>query len=347
MDLKLYLVALFTAFIVTYMSTPLSKWISIKIGAVAYPRARDMHTKPTPRMGGIAIVIGFMATILIFTPMVNSLDMKKVIGIIIGGTIIFLIGFFDDIMTLKAKQKLFFQILAATIVVACGVKIDIISWPTAVEGMVKIDSNIVSMIISILWIVGVSNAVNLIDGLDGLAAGVSSIAAICLMILAIIAGNEVAIIITIALVGSCLGFLPYNFNPAKIFMGDTGALFLGFILSITSILGLFKGYMIAALIVPIIVLGLPIFDTTFAICRRIATGKPIMSPDRGHIHHKLIDRGLSHRNAVLTLYAISISFGVLGILVAQKSIYYGLGVFVLLMIVTYIVTSGGKEDSTK
>ncbi|HCC07139.1 MAG TPA: undecaprenyl-phosphate alpha-N-acetylglucosaminyl 1-phosphate transferase [Clostridiales bacterium] len=344
MDLKLYLLALFTAFIVTYMSTPVSKWISIKIGAVAYPRARDMHTKPMPRMGGIAIVMGFMVTILIFMPMLEEFDLKKSIGIVIGGLIIFLLGFFDDILTLKAKQKLFFQILAATIVVACGVRIDILSWPFIGDGMIKIDSNLISMVISILWIVGVTNAVNLIDGLDGLAAGVSSIAAICLMILAILAGNDIAVVMTIALVGSCLGFLPYNFNPAKIFMGDTGAMFLGFILSISSMLGLFKGYMVAALIVPIIVLGLPIFDTMFAIFRRILTGKPIMTPDRGHIHHKLIDKGLSHKNAVLTLYGISIAFGILGILVSQKGIYYGLGVFVLLMIILYIVSSGGIKE---
>ncbi|HAN10227.1 MAG TPA: undecaprenyl-phosphate alpha-N-acetylglucosaminyl 1-phosphate transferase [Clostridiales bacterium] len=344
MDLKLYLLALFTAFVVTYMSTPVSKWISIKIGAVAYPRARDMHTKPMPRMGGIAIVMGFMVTILIFMPMLQEFDLKKSIGIVIGGLIIFLLGFFDDILTLKAKQKLFFQVLAATIVVACGVKIDILSWPFIGDGMIKIDSNLISMVISIMWIIGVTNAVNLIDGLDGLAAGVSSIAAICLMILAVLAGNDIAVVMTIALVGSCLGFLPYNFNPAKIFMGDTGAMFLGFILSISSMLGLFKGYMIAALIVPIIVLGLPIFDTTFAICRRLFTGKPIMAPDRGHIHHKLIDKGLSHKNAVLTLYGISIAFGILGILVSQKGIYYGLGVFVLLMLILYIVSSGGTKE---
>ncbi len=343
MDLKIYLATLFTAFVVTYLFTPVSKKISVMVGAVAYPRDRDIHTKPMPRMGGIAIVVGFMIAVMIFMPQLKDFDLKKTLGIAIGGIVIFLLGFFDDILTLKAKQKLFFQILAAVIVVAAGVKIDIISWPFIGDGTLKIDSNIISIPLSIFWIIAVTNAVNLIDGLDGLAAGVSSIAAICLMVLAVLAGNDIAVVITISLVGACLGFLPYNFNPAKIFMGDTGAMFLGFILSIASMLGFFKGFMAAALIVPIIVLGLPIFDTTFAIIRRLMAGKPIMSPDRGHIHHKLIDRGISHRNTVLILYTISFAFGMLGILVAQKGIWYGLLVFVLLMIIIGIITSTGEK----
>ena len=169
-----------------------------------------------------------------------------------------------------------------------------------------------------MWIVGVTNAVNLIDGLDGLAAGVTGIAALSLMVLCIMTGSTTAVVLTAALAGACLGFLPRNFNPAEIFMGDTGSTFLGFVLAVTSILGVFKGYALLALVVSIFCIGLPIFDTIFAMLRRMAKHQPIMQADRGHLHHKLIDHGFSQKKAVLIMYAISIFLGLLAIFIAVK-----------------------------
>ena len=199
----------------------------------------------------------------------------------------------------------------------------------------------ISIPITLFWIVGVTNAVNLIDGLDGLAAGVSSIAAICLMILSMFSPNPigpVAAILMAALAGSCLGFLPYNFNPAKIFMGDTGSTFLGFVLAVSSIQGLIKGYTAVTILIAVLVLALPIFDTTFAILRRIISRRPIMEADRGHIHHRLVDKGYSQKQAVITLYGISGGFGIIGILLALKDTHMALGVFIAMGIALYMIT---------
>ena len=190
--------------------------------------------------------------------------------------------------------------------------------------------------ITLIWIIGITNAVNLIDGLDGLAAGVSSIASICLMVLCILTGTESAVVFTAALAGSCLGFLPRNFNPAEIFMGDTGATFLGYVLAVTSIMGVFKGYAVLALVVCLLSIGLPIFDTLCAMLRRAATHKPIMQADRGHLHHKLIDRGYTQKQAVLIMYGISLVLAILAIIIAIKD-SRALAVAVLMVILLSFV----------
>ena len=286
----LYIAAFASAFAISVVTTPLAKKISIKVGAIDYPKDRGMHKKPMPRMGGIAIVLGFMITVLLLSSYIKGIEVKQFIGFIIGATIIIVLGILDDMYTLRAKVKLLVQIIAAGIVVYTGTRINVVLWPfTAYLQKLSIP-------ITMFWIIGVTNAVNLIDGLDGLAAGVSSIAALCLMVLCIITGSEVAVILTAALAGACLGFLPRNFNPAEIFMGDTGATFLGFVLGVTSILGVFKGYAILALLVSMLCLGLPVFDTVFAMGRRVVNHKPIMEADRGHSSsHCLIDRGFSQR----------------------------------------------------
>ena len=196
-----------------------------------------------------------------------------------------------------------------------------------------------SIPITLVWIVGVTNAVNLIDGLDGLAAGVTSIAAMSLMVLCIMTGSTTAVGLTAALAGACLGFLPRNFNPAEIFMGDTGSTFLGFVLAVTSILGVFKGYALLALIVSVLCVGLPVFDTICAMLRRMAKNQPIMQADRGHLHHKLIDHGFSQRQAVLIMYTISLLLGLLAIFISFKDsgtiVVMALTVIVLCFIIYY------------
>lgn len=326
----LYIAAFASAFAISVATTPLAKKISIKVGAIDYPKDRGMHKKPMPRMGGIAIVLGFMITVLLLSSYIKGIEIKQFIGFIIGATIIIVLGVLDDMYTLRARVKLLVQIIAAGIVVYTGTRINVVLWPfTAYLQKLSIP-------ITMFWIIGVTNAVNLIDGLDGLAAGVSSIAALCLMVLCIITGSEVAVILTAALAGACLGFLPRNFNPAEIFMGDTGATFLGFVLGVTSILGVFKGYAILALLVSMLCLGLPVFDTLFAMGRRVVNHKPIMEADRGHLHHRLIDRGFSQRQAVLILYGISFFCGLVAIFIAIRDLRV-VGVVILTVVVLSVL----------
>ncbi len=330
---SLYILAFVLAFIISFFMTPVAKKIAFKVGAIAKPRTRDMHSKPIPRMGGIAIVTAFLVTLCITVRYITVLDWKQLIGITLGAIIIFLLGFFDDIYELNAKLKFLIQILAATLVALAGVTIEFISIPFI--GDVPMLLDMLSIPVTVIWIVGITNAVNFIDGLDGLAAGVSSIASLSLMVLSIHSGYPIAVLLTAILAGSCLGFLPYNFNPASIFMGDTGSTFLGFILGVTSILGLLKGYTVATILVAVLILGLPVFDTAFAILRRLLAGKPITQPDRGHLHHRLVDRGYSHKHAVITLYGISGVFGLSAIALARHDFRFIIIVFVLMGLLLY------------
>ena len=308
----LYIAAFACAFAITLVTTPFAKWLSAKVGAIDYPKDRGVHKKPMPRMGGVAIVLGFLVTVLMVYFFDRSMSPKQFVGFIVGAGIIAVLGMIDDMKDLPAKLKFCVQIVAALIVIFSGTQIQIVLWPVTAT-LKKL-----SIPITLVWIVGVTNAVNLIDGLDGLAAGVTGIAALSLMVLCIMTGSTTAVVLTAALAGACLGFLPRNFNPAEIFMGDTGSTFLGFVLAVTSILGVFKGYALLALVVSIFCIGLPIFDTIFAMLRRMAKHQPIMQADRGHLHHKLIDHGFSQKKAVLIMYAISIFLGLLAIFIAVK-----------------------------
>ena len=327
----LYIAAFACAFAISLVTTPLAKRISELTGAIDYPKARGMHKKPMPRMGGIAIVLGFMITVLLLCRFVDGLDMKQFVGLITGSLIIVVLGIFDDIKNLPPKLKLSVQIIAALVVIFSGIRINVVLWPVTAY-LQKLSAPI-----TLLWIIVVTNAVNLIDGLDGLAAGVSSIASLCLMVLCIITGSEVAVMLTAALAGACLGFLPRNFNPAELFMGDTGATFLGFVLAVTSILGVFKGYAILAVIVAMVSLGLPVFDTLFAMGRRIAHHKPIMQADRGHLHHRLIDKGFSQRQAVVILYLISLFCGLLAIFISLRDLRVAAVVILTVVILSFLI----------
>ena len=244
-DWLLYIAAFASAFAITLVTTPFAKWVSIKVGAIDYPKDRGVHKKPMPRMGGVAIVLGFLVTVLMINFFDRSMNQKQLIGFLVGAIIIAALGVWDDMKNLPAKLKFCVQIVAALIVIFSGTKIEIVLWP------VTTTLQALSIPITLIWIVGVTNAVNLIDGLDGLAAGVTGIAALSLMVLCIFTGTTTAVVLTAALAGACLGFLPRNFNPAEIFMGDTGSTFLGFVLAVTSILGVFKGYALLALSVSV------------------------------------------------------------------------------------------------
>jgi UDP-GlcNAc:undecaprenyl-phosphate GlcNAc-1-phosphate transferase len=236
----------------------------------------------------------------------SELD-KTSVSIMIGGTVVFLIGLIDDINDISPKLKLAGQIIAAMIAVYGGAKINYITNPIPGYNVIYLEH--FATPISILWIVGITNTINLVDGLDGLASGVAAISASTMMFMASISGFDYILLECAVIAGSSLGFLPYNFNPAKIFMGDTGSLFLGYMLAVISILGFLKTVTLAAIIIMVLVLGIPLFDTFFAIVRRIRNKKPIMEADRGHVHHRLLAKGFTQRQTVLILYIVSILFG--------------------------------------
>jgi UDP-GlcNAc:undecaprenyl-phosphate GlcNAc-1-phosphate transferase len=301
------------AAIVSFCMTPLAKKIAHKIGAIDVPKdERRVHKKPIPRMGGLAIFIGFMVSVFSFIPLEGPIK-----GMVIGGAMIIIMGIMDDINPLSAKAKLAGQIISAAVAVYYGVIIQVLNIPF-VDYQLNVEALGLGIPFTIFWIVGITNTLNLIDGLDGLAAGVATIAAISLSYVAYFNESYIAAMITLAIAGSCIGFLPYNFNPAKIFMGDTGSLFLGYMLAVTSVFGLTKGAVAIATVVPVLALGLPIFDTTFAILRRILNGRPIMEPDKGHLHHKLLSTGMGQKRTVLILYAISSILGVSAALMTRR-----------------------------
>ena len=294
------------AAVLSYFFTPPVKNFAHKVGAIDVPKdARRMHKKPIPRLGGLAIYGGFLCSILIF----GQLD-ETMLCVLLGAAIIVALGIFDDVLALGAKLKFVVQIVAAAIPVCIGdLQIGLFTNLNPLSDTPFVHLGILAVPVTIIWIVGITNAVNLIDGLDGLAVGVSSIAAITMLAVALLTGNMPIAITMAALAGACIGFMPYNLNPAKIFMGDTGSTFLGYMLATVSIMGLFKFYAVISFAVPFLILGLPIFDTANAIIRRVAAGRSPMSPDRGHVHHKLIDMGFNQKQAVAILYAISATLG--------------------------------------
>lgn len=299
--------AFIIAFLVSYLLTPLIKNLSHRTGAVDNPGERRVHIRPIPSLGGIAIYLGVL--LAIFTTVTNLSSNQTLQGFLVGGTFIVILGIVDDLTELKARYKLIGQILAAAILVAFGVKIEFVTNPFG--GMFYL--GFWGIPLTIFWVVGVINAVNLIDGLDGLAAGVSTIASFTLLFVAIQEGHFLIVLLTAALAGGALGFLRYNFNPAKIFMGDTGSMFLGFMLATVSTAGALKSATVATLLVPIIALGVPIFDTIFAIIRRSFNGKSVAEADQGHLHHRLLQMGLSHKQAVIVVYLVSILLGITAI----------------------------------
>lgn len=325
-DWPLYIAAFACAFALSLFMTPFAKKISIRLGAIDKPKKRGMHSTPIPRLGGIAIVFGFMGAMFILFPFTKDLQTPQFAGLVIGSIIIVVLGIVDDIYDLRASVKLCVQIVAAAVAVFSGIRMNVETQ------YFQFFFNTFSIPITFLWIIGLTNAVNLIDGLDGLAAGVSSIASLCIMVLCALTGSGASVFFAAALAGACLGFLPRNFNPAEIIMGDCGATFLGYVLAVTSIMGLFKGYALLSCMLAALVLAFPILDTAFAIIRRALNKQPILRADRGHLHHRLIDRGISHKSTVLILYAVSFVCGATAILFSLRSISVTIVVLIFFLI---------------
>lgn len=323
------LLALLVALVVSFLMTPVVKTFAYKVGAIDVPKDnRRMHKTPIPRLGGLAIFIGFMVSILLFAN-IDS-EMKS---ILLGAVIIVVLGVVDDIMALPAMLKFVVQIGAALIPALNGVQILAFSNPNIFSDNLYWVLGGLSVPFTVLWIVALTNAVNLIDGLDGLANGVSAISATTMLVIALMASEMQVAIVMAALVGASVGFMPYNLNPAKMFMGDTGATFLGYILATMSIQGLFKYYAVISFVVPFMILGLPIFDTAFAFIRRIAHGQSPMHADRSHIHHRLIDMGLNQKQAVATLYVISAILGLSAVVLTTSGEQKAMLLFLALCIV--------------
>lgn len=317
--------------LISFIMTPLVIKIAHRFGAIDIPKDdRRMHKKPMPLWGGIAIFTGFFVSMFLF----SNITTIKLIGLFIASVVVLITGMVDDIKPLGAKLKLLMQIVAAFILVKSGFEINYFSDFFGDQGYIFLSS--MSLPISIIWIVGVTNTVNLIDGLDGLAAGISAIAAVTLSYIAIINHRYDAAMITLILAGSSIGFLPYNFNPAKIFMGDAGALFLGLVLAAISVEGALKGATALTVVVPILALGVPIFDTAFAIIRRLINKRPIMEADKGHLHHRLMSIGMGQRKTVLSMYLISALLGAGAIALLKQNWIHALVLLVLVAIVVFI-----------
>ncbi|XQY91531.1 glycosyltransferase family 4 protein [Metabacillus sp. HB246100] len=319
-----FLVPLF----VTVLVTPLVIKFAHIIGATDKPNYRKVHQKIMPRIGGLAIFIGVFSGYL-----VTGLYSEKITAISVGAILIILLGILDDIYELSARIKFISQIFIASIVVSTGLTIDFISIPLVVE---KLQLGWFSYPITVLWIVSITNAINLIDGLDGLAAGISSIGIATIAILAGIAGKSLIFALALIVLGSTIGFLFYNFHPAKIFMGDTGALFLGYSISILSLLGLYKSVTLFSFVIPILILGVPIFDTAFAILRRLINKQPISAPDKAHLHHRIMALGLSHRNTVLVIYGIGVLFSILAVLLSTATLWVSIGIIICVLLLIHL-----------
>jgi UDP-GlcNAc:undecaprenyl-phosphate GlcNAc-1-phosphate transferase len=345
-----YLITFVLAFIVAFSATPIVRKLAFKLGAVDVPKDdRRMHKKPIALMGGAAIIIGFIVALAFDLVSTSNLlkPGRELLGLLTGIAFIALLGVLDDIITLGSKTKLLFQLAAAiSVVLISGTRIIVLTNPFVQSGSTVL-SPYISYPLTILWIVGITNAINLIDGLDGLAAGVASISSLSLFFVSMLSTGDPVIavytaVITAALSGSTLGFLPFNFNPAKIFMGETGSAFLGFTLGVVSIQGTLKSYTAIAIAIPLLVLGLPLFDTLFAIIRRLGTGKPIMQADRGHLHHRLIDMGMSQRQSVVTMYIASGALGLCAIVLADRG---AISAIILLLAVSIFVIGGARYMS--
>lgn len=344
-------IAFLLAFITAFVITPYTIRLAKKVGAVDYPNDRRINKKPMPRLGGLAVIAGFMVS-AIYLIITMSIEKKvnfaeeglnrKLIGCLLGAIILGITCYIDDVKDIKPLVKLAGQVIAAIVVVSSGVLIDNFTIPFKENNVML--NEVFSFVLTVGWIVGITNAINLIDGLDGLSSGITLIS--CISLLIIFALNEsplIAIILITALAGAIVGFLPYNFNPAKTFIGDVGSNFMGFAIAVISILGVAKTYTAIVIIAPIIVLALPIFDTLWAIVRRIVKTKSIkgvFKADKGHLHHRLMAKGYTQKQAVLILYGITATLGMVAIILLDSGIWKALS-FALLVVV--FVALGYKD----
>lgn len=321
-----YAYTFLAALVVTFLLTPAVKKLAWKLGAVDMPDKRRVNKKPIARMGGLAIYIGFIVSIFLTVGFGDT----EMLGLCLGATFLVIVGVLDDKYSLDPKVKLLGQIIAAAIfVIGFGVRVDWLRLPWV--GFFYLPA-LISVPLTIFWIIGFVNTVNLIDGLDGLAAGIAAIASVTIALLAFQMGQWVCAAAMVAMTGSAFAFLQYNFNPAKIFMGDTGSMFLGYVIAAVSIMGSMKTAAIAVLIVPLVALSVPIMDTLMAIARRKHAGVPVFSPDKHHLHHQLLAQGLTQKQVVLIMYALTAFFSCTALLVIHMNLIAGILILAIVLI---------------
>ena len=316
--------------VVTALFFPLVKWIAKHVEALDYPNERKVHKKPMPLFGGLMMFFGFLFGYMFFAP-----QNTQMLAILIAGFIVILTGMIDDITPLKARQKMIGQVIAAIIVTLYG---DSLLNDITFFGF-YFDFGWLAYPLTIIFIVALMNCINFIDGLDGLSCGISTIFFATIGVIAFIMHNigSLEITLTFIMLGACLGFLIFNFNPAKIFMGETGSMFLGFMISVVCLMG-FKAVTLTSLVVPMLILAIPILDTLFAIIRRIIHKKPIYIADKQHLHHQLLNKKFSQRTTVLIIYAVSILFSLASIFYVLKDRKAGVIIYVVLMLlITWVV----------
>lgn len=334
----------FLAALVAAAATPFAVWIAPKIGVMDIPKDnRRVHNKPMPRFGGAAIYLGMMVSLAVFT-----VHARGVTAIMLGCTMMYALGLADDMKNLRPSVKFAGQAVIATIVFFLGVRITFVRI-TIVELFFGSDplmfGGVIDYVVTVLWLVAITNSVNLIDGLDGLAAGISAISALCIAYVAYIHGYVVPTMVMMAIAGSAIGFLPFNFHPAKIFMGDAGSQLLGFAIAAFSVTGTVKSATIMVVLMPALVLGLPIFDTIMAIIRRTSRHQSIGTADKEHLHHRIMRAGFGQRRAVLLMYSVSGVMGTVAVLYSRGLYVECLGLLaVVAMIIGVILTDTGKNN---
>jgi UDP-GlcNAc:undecaprenyl-phosphate GlcNAc-1-phosphate transferase len=323
--IEMLLVIFLLSFVSADCLTPILRQLAIRLKLYDLPdRKRKVHKKPIPTLGGLSIFTAFYLPLVVFfllkepAGVISSFFSIKAIAFFIGGAMIVILGLHDDLKKLSPTTKLFFQTLIGLFLYAAGYRIAILSNPLGAQ---PIHLGVISPLITTLWVIGIINAFNLIDGIDGLAAGIGAFVSLNVLILALGNGKMITVVYSLALLGSLLGFLRYNFPPAKIFMGDTGSMFIGYVIAIIAIQGSQKGSSVVALLSPVIALGLPLFDTMLAIARRVARGKPILIADSDHIHHRLLKLGLSKREAVLIAYFICLVLWIFSLIITLNKSY--------------------------
>lgn len=350
-DYKSLLMIYVLGLAVTVAIVPLSIKLAYRIGAIDIPKdERRVHNRPVPRIGGVAIFLGVTTAYFVSIRLgfcdYKSISTESLYAILGGGIIIFLLGLIDDLRNIKPWMKLSGQIIAAVLVTLFGVRVEVIG------GFLGLDihsvEGLISIFATIFWIVAITNTINLVDGLDGLAAGVVTIASVCIGYASYINGNYATCFTMISLAGGTMGFLPYNLYPAKTFMGDCGSQYLGFMIATFSIVGPpVKGPTLVALIIPVLALSLPIFDTLFAIMRRLINHKPIMEADKGHIHHRLLKSGMGQRRTVLTMYGICAIMGIAGILFSRKLFVETIGLLIVDFVYLAVVLTDPNRRNPK
>ncbi len=301
------------ALVASLLLTPLARRLALRTGTVAPVVQRSVHTEPKPFLGGLAMYVAFALAMILS----GGLGDPQVVGILVCGGLLVLLGIRDDRVPMRPRTKFLGQLAIAALMVYVPYWQLQVSYIYSPLGDRWVSFGPLAGPLTILWIVSFINVMNFIDGLDGLAAGISTIAALTLLVVSLQQGRPSAILLSAALAGSAVGFLRYNFNPAKIFMGDAGSMFLGFTLAAISVEGVMKSALAVSVLVPVLALAVPIFDTAFAIVRRFAAGLPIGQADKDHLHHRLLRMGLSHRTTVLVMWAVSAALGVSAVVLTE------------------------------